>query len=153
MSSESIGLGSVTSFNDPRVSQASGSVMTETRRSGNTTPNESVSATPPVQELNSTEISEALADQAMEKVQKTQQESSDLSTDDLKDILEEVNNLLYSMNRALRFEVHDKTEDLVVRVVNTKTDEVIRQYPREDIIERRARLLQGELGAFSTEVE
>lgn len=104
-------------------------------------------------QLNPTQVTEALADQAMEKVQKEQQDNADLSTEDLRDMLEEVNNLLYSMNRALRFEIHDKTEDLVVRVVNTRTDEVIRQYPREDVIERREKLLQGELGGFSTQVE
>lgn len=104
-------------------------------------------------QLNPTQVTEALADQAMEKVQKEQQDNADLSTEDLRDILDEVNNLLYSMNRALRFEIHDKTEDLVVRVVNTRTDEVIRQYPREDVIERREKLLQGELGGFSTQVE
>jgi len=146
MSSESISLGQVAG------TQAHQTVPVEAKRLNHSSEKVRTEVEKP-SELKPAEVSEALADQAMEKVQKAQQETSDLSTEDLKEVLEEVNNLLYSMNRALRFEIHDKTEDLIVRVVNTKTDEVIRQYPREDVIERREKLLQGELGGFSTQVE
>lgn len=150
MSSESLGaVGASSAFTEQRTPSA--------------LPNQSAPA-PKQQEkleqaaLSPAEASEALADKALDAAQQAQQEqaqknNADLSADELKDMLEEVNNLLYSMNRSLRFEVHDKTEDLIVRVVNTKTDEVIRQYPREEVIERREKLLQGELGAFSAQVE
>ncbi len=75
-----------------------------------------------------------------------------MSATELKEVLDEINSALYSYNRALRFELHDKTEDLIVRVLNTKTDEVIRQYPSEEVLSRRAKLMQGETNFFSTKV-
>lgn len=81
-----------------------------------------------------------------------QQQVETLSAAELREILDEINSALYSYNRALKFEIHDKTDDLVVRVLNTKTDEVIRQYPSEEILAQRTRLLEGETNFFSTQV-
>lgn len=75
-----------------------------------------------------------------------------ISAAELREILDEINSALYSYNRALKFELNDKTEDLVVRVMNTKTDEIIRQYPSEEILAQRARLLEGETHFFSAQV-
>lgn len=75
-----------------------------------------------------------------------------LSAEELREILDEINSALYSHNRALRFEINDRTDDIVVRVMNTKTDEVIRQYPSEEVLALRARLLDGETQFFSTQV-
>lgn len=75
-----------------------------------------------------------------------------LSVGELQEILNEINSALYSQNRSLKFDIHDKTDDLVVRVWNTKTDEVIRQYPSEEVLARRARLLEGDTQSFSTQV-
>ena len=83
----------------------------------------------------------------------TPAENTALSADELREMLDEINSTLYSMNKSLRFEVHDKTDDLIVRVVNTRTDEVIRQYPSEEVLERKERLLQGETSAFSARVD
>lgn len=91
---------------------------------------------------------------ATESSEKVQQESKiePLSAEELRAMLDEINSALYSQNRALKFEINDKTEDLVVRVMNTKTDEVIRQYPSEEVLALRARLLEGETQFFSTQV-
>lgn len=39
------------------------------------------------------------------------------------------------MNVSLSFEVYDKTGDVVVKVINRDTKEVIRQIPPEDLLE------------------
>jgi len=75
-----------------------------------------------------------------------------LSAAELQEILNEINSALYSQNRALKFDIHDATDELVVRVWNTKTDEVIRQYPSEEVLARRAKLLEGDTQSFSTQV-
>lgn len=75
-----------------------------------------------------------------------------ISASELREILDEINSALYSYNRSLRFELHEDTEDLVVKVFNTKTDEVIRQYPSEDVLARRAKLLAGDTDSFSAQV-
>ncbi|WP_177247045.1 flagellar protein FlaG [Marinospirillum alkaliphilum] len=75
-----------------------------------------------------------------------------LTANEVKAMLDEINSALYSYNRALKFELHEKTDDLVVRVLNTKTDEIIRQYPSEEVLARKARLLEGDTHFFSTQV-
>lgn len=102
-----------------------------------------------------------LAKQPLVEAQKTQptaEEKEDdnanvLSPDELHDLLDEINNTLYAMHKSLRFELNDKTEDMVVRVVNTDTDEVIRQYPSEEVLKRKEQLLEGETTAFNARVD
>ena len=77
---------------------------------------------------------------------------SSMSASELREILDEINSALYSYNRSLRFEVHEDTKDLVVKVLNTKTDEVIRQYPSEEVLEHRAKLLAGDTNFFSAQI-
>lgn len=102
--------------------------------------------------LTPAEASSALKASAAQE-QDEAQEPGPLDVDELRALIEEVNSTLYSMNRALRFEVHDKTEDLVVHVVNTKTEEVVRQYPSEEVLRRRELLLAGEVTAFTARVD
>lgn len=84
--------------------------------------------------------------------QQNQTSIKPLSAEELRDMLDEINSALYSQNRALKFELNDKTDDLVVRVMNTKTDEVIRQYPSEEVLALRVRLMEGDTHFFSTQV-
>lgn len=76
-----------------------------------------------------------------------------LSPEELGELLDEINNTLYSMNKSLKFEVSDKTDDLIVRVINTDTDQVIRQYPSEEVLKRKEQLLEGETTAFNARVD
>lgn len=96
--------------------------------------------------------SEALQSSPEDSQAQQTQPVSTISAAELREILDEINSALYSYNRALKFELNDKTEDLVVRVMNTKTDEIIRQYPSEEILAQRARLLEGETHFFSAQV-
>lgn len=101
-----------------------------------------------------TQAATKLADETMRDAQQDiKADNGVLAADELRDMLDDINNALYSMNKSLKFEIHDKTEDLIVRVINTRTDEVIRQYPSEEVLERKERLLQGETSAFSTRVD
>lgn len=75
-----------------------------------------------------------------------------MSASELRETLDEINSALYSYNRSLRFELFEDTKDLVVKVFNTKTDEVIRQYPSEEVLQRKAKLLAGDTNFFSTQV-
>lgn len=76
-----------------------------------------------------------------------------LPHEELEGVLDEINNTLYSMNKSLKFEVSDKTDDLIVRVINTDTDQVIRQYPSEEVLKRKEQLLEGETTAFNARVD
>lgn len=97
-------------------------------------------------------VAETRQQQAQQKAEETDKQPETISASELKSILDEINSALYSYNRSLKFELYDETEDLVVKVLNTKTDEVIRQYPSEEVLERRTKLMDGDTNFFSTEV-
>lgn len=91
-----------------------------------------------------------------EKETKKQDEDANsliMDADELRTVLDEINSALYSYNRGLRFEIHEKTDDIIVRVMNTKTDEIIRQYPSEDVLKRREQLIRGETLSLITQVD
>lgn len=107
----------------------------------------------PLGAVNSTPASSRLASPKPAEEQTEEDKAAAASADELNAVLDEINNSLYSMNRALRFEINDTTEDLVVRVVNTDTDQIIHQYPSEEVIKRKERLLEGEVSGFSVRVD
>lgn len=108
----------------------------------------------PLGAVNSTPASSRLASpKPAEEQTEEEDKAAAASADELNAVLDEINNSLYSMNRALRFEINDTTEDLVVRVVNTDTDQIIHQYPSEEVIKRKERLLEGEVSGFSVRVD
>ncbi len=51
--------------------------------------------------------------------------------------VKEMNTQLNLANHAIRFSVDDKSHDLVVKVVDTDTDKIIRQIPAEEILRLR----------------
>ena len=50
-------------------------------------------------------------------------------------ITEELNKALNPLNTTLKFKFDDKVEELVVRVVDTKENKVIREYPPKEALE------------------
>lgn len=97
-------------------------------------------------------IKPAAVEQGALDPQPPTEEAAPAKQEDLQALVREINEQLYSMNRALRFEIHEDTESLVVKVVNTKTSEVVRQHPSEEVLARQERILAGDLGFFMTEV-
>ena len=60
---------------------------------------------------------------------------------------EELKTMSYAMNRFvemltsdLKFEVHDKTHEIMVKFVNTKTGEVLKEYPPKEYLDMIARI-------------
>ncbi len=70
---------------------------------------------------------------------------------ELERIASEVQIRLKQLNTELRFEIEDNVEDLVVKVVDPETDEVIRQIPSEEMVEIRDRI--DELVGFLLDAE
>mgnify|MGYP000444468673 CR=1 FL=1 len=70
---------------------------------------------------------------------------NELSEDDAKvlayELVDELNQLLESNNRSLEFSIDDSTEEIIVTVIDTETQEKILQYPSEDML-----TLAGHLG-------
>lgn len=59
---------------------------------------------------------------------------------ELRDVVEDVQQYLLEHNIRLSFSLHDKTGDLVVRVLDKDTGEVIRQIPPEEMLRLREKL-------------
>jgi flagellar protein FlaG len=54
-----------------------------------------------------------------------------------KQVTEEIERYLSDMNVSISFEIYDKTGDLIVKMINRDTKEVIRQLPPEDLLRLR----------------
>ncbi len=59
---------------------------------------------------------------------------------ELERIASEVQIRLKQLNTELRFEIEDRVEDLVVKIVDPETNEIIRQIPSEEMREIRDRV-------------
>jgi flagellar protein FlaG len=66
--------------------------------------------------------------------------SAALSPQQTRELVESVQNYLADLNTNLSFEIHEKTGELVVKVVDQNTREVIRQIPSEDLLKLRDKL-------------
>lgn len=79
---------------------------------------------------------------------KTQQEKIQNATDkgsrveDLQDALDQANKSFEPLNRHFEFSSHEKLDRTMVKVINTKTDEVIREIPPEKLVDMVANMLE-----------
>lgn len=76
-------------------------------------------------------------------VQRAGEESlsaSSLGMDQLKEIRDSLNEAMRPINIALDFEEREEMNDLVVKVLNRETDEVIRQIPPESMLKMAQRI-------------
>ena len=62
------------------------------------------------------------------------------SADEIQQDIAKINDQLESMNRSIRFSVDEGTKDIVVKVVDENTGEVIMQIPPEEMLKLRERL-------------
>jgi flagellar protein FlaG len=60
--------------------------------------------------------------------------SRELKWDEISEIVDRLNSGVKDMHERLSFSVHEKTQRIVVKIVNTDTNEVIREIPSKDAI-------------------
>lgn len=63
-----------------------------------------------------------------------------LAQGDLQGIVKDVEEYLSEMSIKLNFKIHKETGEVVVKVLNEKTGEVIRQLPPDDVLKLREKL-------------
>ncbi|MFP4294196.1 MAG: flagellar protein FlaG [Halothiobacillaceae bacterium] len=63
-----------------------------------------------------------------------------LSAEDIRDAVDEANEMMQSIRRDLRFEINDDAERLVVKVINSESGDVIRQIPSDEMLGLIAKL-------------
>ena len=70
-----------------------------------------------------------------EKVPPGQQEVKEVSEAELNQAVKQLNDFAQDIQRDLEFSVDDDTGRTVIRVYDSKTDELIRQIPNEEVLE------------------
>ena len=63
-----------------------------------------------------------------------------ISEEELISAIESANKSVNVYDRKLEFSIHEKTKEIMVKVIDTNTDEVIRELPPEKVLDMVARL-------------
>ena len=73
-----------------------------------------------------------------------EQSSPQVSAEELREVVSKLNEHVQQIQRDLQFSVDDSSGRTVIRVVNSETEEVVRQIPSEEVL-RISRNLQEQL--------
>lgn len=73
------------------------------------------------------------------------QEAQKLTAEEVQDVVDKLNDFMQGQQRNLNFSVDKDTDNLVVKVMDTQTEEVIRQFPSEETL-KLAKHIEGMLG-------
>ncbi len=87
-------------------------------------------------------------DQLREQVRSTpQQDSEQQNQVQSEELLDEIKSLTDNGQYSVRFEKNDDLDELIVKIVDQQTDEVVRQIPPEELINlsKHLRELQGNI--------
>ncbi|HCT98676.1 MAG TPA: flagellar biosynthesis protein FlaG, partial [Methylococcaceae bacterium] len=73
-----------------------------------------------------------------------------LSLDAVKEVASKGNAMLQAANRSLSFQIDDTTKRVVVKIVDSKTGELVRQIPTVEMLDfmRRMKELEGNSGSL-----
>lgn len=87
--------------------------------------------------------------QREEKTAESKKAESEASSELVKQAVDEGNNLLQIAKRNLHFKVDDATNELVVKIVDSESGELVRQIPTEEMLTfvKRMQELEGQQGS------
>ena len=60
----------------------------------------------------------------------------------LKRAVDKANNVLFKNNTHLKFQIHDKTRDVMVEIIDDETGEVLKEIPPKKIIDMMAKICE-----------
>jgi len=86
-------------------------------------------------------------EQSKERVQAAIQENEQVSAEELDAAIERLNELMKDGQRSLNFSVDKELDEVVIKVMDTETEELIRQIPNEEAL-KFAKNLEGVLGVI-----
>ncbi|SHH83458.1 flagellar protein FlaG [Clostridium grantii] len=72
--------------------------------------------------------------------QSTHPGKEDFSSEFLEKEIDKLNKVIFGTNKDFKFSVHEKTNTIVVRVVDSETKEVIKELPPEQILDLVAKM-------------
>jgi flagellar protein FlaG len=80
-------------------------------------------------------------------------DTKSMSKNDVKNLVEKLNSYISSLNDSVKFSYSEDAKALVVKVVDNKTGQVIRQIPPEELIKLEASLSKSIGIVFNKEVK
>ncbi len=69
-------------------------------------------------------------------------DNAEARTREVRETVQNLNDFIQRQDRALQFELDDVTGDTVIKVMDSATDEVIRQIPSEELLALARRMMQ-----------
>jgi flagellar protein FlaG len=72
--------------------------------------------------------------QSNAEVQRVSQSESGLSTDEIEQIVSELNNFIQIFNTKIAFEIDKETKKTVLKIIDAQSNEIIRQIPPEELL-------------------
>ncbi len=104
------------------------------------------------QAASSSTITKRAENQASEQKSEETGNQAKLTRKDVVDMVEALGEFANTVQTKLNFTIDDDTEDVVVKIMDKETDEVIKQFPAEELLELREKMqdLSGLL--FTTDV-
>lgn len=91
-------------------------------------------AVPPLSPPNSEPVAQAPQNTQPQEIA-AKAEEQEPKKENLKDAVEKMNRTAVIFDRALKFQIHDKTKETMVAVVDMNTDKVIREIPSKEILD------------------
>lgn len=93
--------------------------------------------------------SDSTASSLNSKQDEDKQTDTKVTLDTVKQAADQGNSLLQAVTRNLQFKVDDSTQELVVKIVDSETGDVVRQIPSEEMLAfiRRLQELEGHQGS------
>jgi flagellar protein FlaG len=97
-------------------------------------------------DISSLKSSEKMTEVAVENKGKTDtaehKEKDKVDLESLQGLLKNVNEEMRPYDTQVQFSVHEKTNHIMIKVVNTRTNETIREIPSEKLMDIMANLLE-----------
>jgi len=75
-----------------------------------------------------------------ESLQEENEYSKQELEEDVKESVKDINEIVEKVKEDLAFEIHDETERMMVKVIDRKTQEVIKELPPEEMLDLTARI-------------
>lgn len=102
------------------------------------------------QKVKSQESAAAQADPQVSADAKSEKNKADANLEAVKQAVDKGNSLFQEAKRSLQFEVDDATKEVVVKIVDSESGEVVRQIPAEETLQfvKRMQELEGQQGSM-----
>lgn len=99
-----------------------------------------IKPTPRVKPVNKTEATVFRKEDDEERQEKKREGLTKLDLGALKEVAEKTQAFLDDLNIRLDFQVYEETGDMIVRIFNRETEELLREIPPEDLLEINGRI-------------